>query len=298
MEKATFLKAVAGCVFFPTLIAIAIFSSSLELAFSGALIASASATLGCTALIAFFDAITEDESEEGRKIGVNTVAALGFSLGVLYLWFEWAGFVHNTPREHGMVWYGLIGLMAIAAMLTFTCALLMLWNKEYRKHPYDQAHWPFVVAAIFLAIPLTYNTTNFTENTSNWWVVVTHTVSAIFTVLIFAIKTTRGIRMLISIVPSLFFLVTGWYWILLKFITILDVISSGDGAHPIMDQFLSFGYFVLFGAVPLLLSIVWFTAYKPKKPENQESDEGITPLIPINPGDPPYKGSGGKRLSS
>jgi hypothetical protein len=65
-----------------------------------------------------------------------------------------------------------------------------------------------------------------------------------------------------------------------------------------MDQFLSFGHFVLFGAVPLLLSIVWFALNKPKKPEDQDSDEGITPVTLIQPGDLPYKGSSGKRLSS
>jgi hypothetical protein len=181
--------------------------------------------------------------------------------------------------------------MANTAMFVFLTALLMLWYKECRENPRDQPHFPFVVATLPLAIFLTISA----QGPS---VVILNILFATVQIVIAWVFTRRGVRILVSLIPSIYFFTSGWYWIYIKTSSIPEFISSGDAAHPGMDQFLSFGHFVLFGAVPLLLSIVWFALNKPKKPEDQDSDEGITPVTLIQPGDLPYKGSSGKRLSS
>lgn len=285
------LGAFSVFVFLVTMCGLAFFLDSLTLGISVGLITAACFTLVWTAPIALSIAIKKNENSLDRWIGIGAVAFSGLMLGALYLWCEWAGWVHNTPREHGIIWYLTVALMANTAMFVFLTALLMLWYKEYRENPRDQPHFPFVVATLPLAIFLTISA----QGPS---VVILNILVATVQIVIAWVFTRRGVRILMSLIPSMYFFVSGWYWLYVKTLSIPEFISSGDAAHPGMEQFLSFGHFVLFGAVPLLLSIVWFAAYKPKNPEDPDSDEGITPLIPINPGDQPYKDSNRKRLSS
>ena len=285
------LGAFSVFVFLVTMCGLAFFLDSLTLGISVGLITAACFTLVWTAPAALSIAIKNNENSLERWIGIGAVAFSGLMLGALYLWCEWAGWVHNTPREHGIVWYLTVALMANTAMFVFLTALLMLWYKEYRENPRDQLHFPFVVATLPLAIFLTISA----QGPS---VVILNILFATVQIVTAWVFTRRGVRILVSLIPSIYFFTSGWYWIYIKTSSIPEFISSGDAAHPGMEQFLSFGHFVLFGVVPLLLSIVWFAAYKPKKPEDQDSDEGITPITLIQPGDQPYKGSSGKRLSS
>ena len=46
-----------------------------------------------------------------RWIGIGAVAFSGLMLGALYLVCEY-GWVHNTPREHGIIWYLTVACVA------------------------------------------------------------------------------------------------------------------------------------------------------------------------------------------
>ena len=78
---------------------------------------------------------------------------------------------------------------------------------------------------------------------------------------------------------------SGWYWLYVKTLSIPEFISSGDAAHPGMEQFLSFGHFVLFGAVRLL-SIVWFAAHKLEETRRSGLRRGYYTPYPDQPGRP------------